>query len=361
MTQKTPFYQQHLVSKAKMVNFFGWELPLHYGSQLQVHLQVRQAIGMFDVSHMTIIDIYGDDAQEFLRYLLANNVDRLAHPGKALYTCMLNENGGVKDDLLVYYLGVAGYRIVVNAATGAKDLAWLQQHRGNFAITIKQRTDLSIIAIQGPETREKIKQIFNPTQIDAASTLPVFTCALVDDWLIARTGYTGEDGLEIILPAAAAVDLWQRLLSVGVTPCGLGARDTLRLEAGMNLYGQDMDETTTPLESALGWTIAWQPADRNFIGRKALEQQKQQGVSKQLVGLILQEKGVLRPQQQVIVEGLGTGTITSGSFSPTLKQAIALARIPAGNANICHVVIRDKQLPATIVKLPFVRNGKQAY
>lgn len=359
MSKQTPLHALHLAAGARMVDFAGWDMPIHYGSQLQEHHYVRQDAGMFDVSHMTIIDVLGTGARDFLRYVLANDVDKLVHRGKALYTCMLNDHGGIIDDLIVYFLDVHFYRIVVNAATHDKDLAWLNKQAADFSVGLQERRDLSIIAVQGPNARNKTLPLLPPHLMDAASTLAPFECAEHDHVLVARTGYTGEDGFEIMLPANKAVKLWENLQHAGVHPCGLGARDTLRLEAGLNLYGADMDETTSPLESNLAWTVAWQPADRLFIGRAALELQKHHGGKRKLVGLVLEGKGVLRSHQPVKVDENGEGITTSGSFSPTLGQGIALARIPASNSTHCQVQIRDQWLPAKIVKPPFVRNGKK--
>ncbi|MFN7097450.1 MAG: glycine cleavage system aminomethyltransferase GcvT, partial [Gammaproteobacteria bacterium] len=259
MTKHTPLYPLHQAAGARLVDFAGWEMPIHYGSQLQEHHYVRQDAGMFDVSHMTIIDVLGAGARDFLRYVLANDVDKLVHRGKALYSCMLNDHGGVIDDLIVYFLDVHFYRLVVNAATCEKDLAWLNKQAADFSVGLQERRDLAIIAVQGPNARSKTLPLLPPHLMDTASTLAPFECAEYEHHLVARTGYTGEDGFEIMLPANKAVKFWENLLKAGVHPCGLGARDTLRLEAGMNLYGEDMDDTTSPLESNLGWTIAWQP------------------------------------------------------------------------------------------------------
>lgn len=358
MLNRTPLYTEHQRAGAKLVDFAGWEMPLNYGSQIEEHNKVRRDAGMFDVSHMLPVDVQGSKAKEFLRYVLANDVARLS-PGKALYTCMLNEKGGVIDDLIVYELEPNFYRIVVNAGTREKDVNWLKKQATNFNIEIKPRTDLAIIAIQGPQARNKVSEILDPAKKNIIASLKPFSCALDNNWLIARTGYTGEDGLEIILPATEVVKFWQDLIKVGVNPCGLGSRDTLRLEAGLNLYGSDMDETVTPLESNLTWTVAFDPQERNFIGREALEKQ-QQTLQHQLVGLVLEEKGVLRNHQKVITEN-GEGEITSGSFSPTLGHAIALARVPTKIGENCQVVIRDKLVPVRVVKPPFVRHGKKVF
>lgn len=360
MSNHTSLYEQHLQSGGKMVDFAGWDMPLHYGSQLEEHHRVRQDAGMFDVSHMAAVDITGSDAKKFLRYLVANDVEKL-YPGKALYTCMLNEQGGIIDDLIVYYLDANRYRVVVNAGTRQKDLAWMQKQASQFDIVIKERTDLAIVAIQGPQARIKATEVFTAEQKELTAALKPFHCIENKDWLIARTGYTGEDGFEIMLPATQVVDFWQKLLKVGVSPCGLGARDTLRLEAGLNLYGSDMDENVTPLESNLIWTIAFEPQDRDFVGRAALEKQQQEGVKRFLVGLVLEERGVLRGHQKVVVDGFGEGEITSGTFSPTLGLSVALARVPAGVGARCQVMIRDKAMPVRVVKPPFVRNGKKVF
>ncbi len=359
MGNKTPLYDEHVAAGGKLVDFAGWDMPINYGSQIEEHHNVRNAAGMFDVSHMTVVDLTGERVGDYLRHLLANNVDRLKDSGKALYSCMLNESGGVIDDLIVYYLRDDFYRMVVNAGTHDKDMAWLEQQAAAFSVKVQERPELAMIAIQGPEARARVLALLSEDVRAVAEPLkPFFGAFAGGDWFIARTGYTGEDGFEIILPATDAVRFWQQLHAAGVRPTGLGARDTLRLEAGMNLYGSDMDETTSPLESALSWTVAWDPQERDFIGRQALERQREQGLSRKLVGLLLVDKGVLRNHQKVVVENGGEGEITSGSFSPTLQRAIAFARVPAGTGETCKVEIRGKLLSARVVKPPFVRNGK---
>ena len=340
------------------MDFAGWDMPINYGSQIEEHHAVRRHAGMFDVSHMTIVDLTGPRTRDCLRRLLANDVDRLKDAGKALYSCMLNAAGGVIDDLIVYYLRDDCFRMVVNAATREKDLAWLVEQAALFDVTVKERPELAMIAIQGPETRDTVLGVLSGDKAAVAATLKPFVGAFADDWFIARTGYTGEDGFEIILPGDAAGGFWRRLREAGIGPAGLGARDTLRLEAGMNLYGADMDEAVTPLESGLAWTVAWEPPDRDFIGRAALETQRREGVPRKLVGLLLEDKGVLRNHQKVIVGNDGTGEITSGSFSPTLQRSIAFARVPQDIGDHCQVEIRGKRLSARVVKPPFVRNGK---
>ena len=357
MGKRTPLYDMHVAQKAKMVDFGGWDMPINYGSQIDEHHQVRNDAGMFDVSHMTVVDLKGDATRDFLRYLLANDVARLKDKGKALYSCMLNEHGGVIDDLIVYFLQDDFYRMVVNAATTEKDLAWIKKQATSFKVSVTVRDDLAMIAVQGPNARAKANQALGDLAPQVAD-LGVFFMREVDGMAVARTGYTGEDGYEIMLPATRASTFWSQLLEAGVKPCGLGARDTLRLEAGMNLYGADMDETVTPLESGLNWTVAWEPAERDFIGRSALEAQQQQGVKHKLVGLVLQDKGVLRNHQKVMVDGLEAGEITSGSYAPTLGKSIAFARVTANVGAQCKVEIRNKLLDAVVVKPPFARNGK---
>jgi aminomethyltransferase len=342
---------------AKIVDFAGWEMPIHYGSQIEEHHQVRRHAGMFDVSHMGVVDLRGSRVRDMLRYLLANDVAKLREKGKAIYTCMLNERGCVLDDLIVYYMDDAWFRIVVNAGTRHKDISWFQSHGDSFGVHIEEGGELAMVAVQGPEARAKVHAVLG-TKADPAYSLTRFSAVEITPTLfVARTGYTGEDGYEIILPAEEVEDLWDHLVAVGVSPCGLGARDTLRLEAGMNLYGQDMSEETTPLESGLSWTVAFEPVDREFVGRGALEEQRAAGITRDLVGLVLEEKGVLRAHQRV-VGAFGEGEITSGSFSPTLGRAIAFARMPVGTKGECQVDVRGKMLPARVVKPPFVRNGK---
>ena len=313
---------------------------------------------MFDVSHMTIVDLSGEKVKPFLQYLLANNVDKLKDSGKALYTCMLNQDGGVIDDLIVYYLKDDFYRMVVNAATRDKDLAWIEKQALDFGVDVDVRDDLAMIAVQGPNARDKAHQVLGNDAAEKLGDMKPFFMRALGDVSVARTGYTGEDGYEIMLPADQAPEFWQKLVEVGVRPTGLGARDTLRLEAGMNLYGHDMDENTTPLESGLNWTVAWEPEDRDFIGRAAISQQKADGVKNKLVGLVLEDRGVLRDHQKVIVDGEQAGEITSGSFSPTLGKSIAFARVPSSVDSQCQVEVRGKHLNARVVKMPFVRNGK---
>lgn len=359
MGQHTELYDQHRALGAKLVDFSGWDMPLHYGSQLHEHRVVRSSAGMFDVSHMTIVDVSGPQAEDYLRYLLANDVAKLAAvEGKALYTAMLNGRGGVIDDLIVYRLS-DWYRTVVNCATRERDLAWMQQQASDFDVTITERNELSMLAVQGPQAIDKVSEVL-PHLATQLHELKVFQACLQCDWFFSRTGYTGEDGLEIILPNTEVVSFWQQLEKVGVEPCGLGARDTLRLEAGLNLYGHEMDEHVSPLAANMGWTIAWEPADREFFGRASLEAEKAAGPSQRLVGLVLHERGVLRAHQVVHLPGTEEkGEITSGTFSPTLGLSIAMARVPTSVGERCLVDMRNKQVEVEVVKPCFVHNGKK--
>jgi aminomethyltransferase len=369
MTLKaTPLNNAHRAAGARMVDFGGWDMPVNYGSQIEEHHAVRGDVGMFDVAHMCVVDIKGSNVRAFLRGLLANNVDKLQVSGKALYSCMLNPQGYVIDDLIVYFIDESWFRLVVNAGTAEKDVAWMQAQNaaGNHGLTITQRRDganaMALIAVQGPSARAKVWEVIPEAKAGTADMKPFNVAfahsAAFGEAMIARTGYTGEDGFEIGVAAGQAEKLWQALAAAGVKPAGLGARDTLRLEAGMNLYGQDMDETVNPLDAGLGWTIDL-VSERDFVGKAALQAM---GQNAQFVGLILREKGgVLRAHQKVIVAGTdATGEITSGTFSPTMQQAIALARVPMGVnvGDTVQVEIRDKKLAASVVKLPFVRNGK---
>jgi aminomethyltransferase len=353
----TPLHAEHQRLQAKLVEFGGWDMPLHYGSQLEEHQIVRRDAGMFDVSHMTCIDLHGEKVGEFLKKLLANDIEKLKVPGKALYSCMLNENGGVIDDLICYFQTPTWYRLVVNASTREKDVAWITKQAQPFNVKVEMRDDVALIAIQGPNARNKVHSILSESQKQIAEALKPFFAQQAGDLFIARTGYTGEDGYEIMLPTQNAVHFWQELLKAGVQPIGLGARDTLRLEAGLNLYGNDMDETVSPLESNLTWTVAFS-ANRDFIGKGALEKQQQAGIAYQLVGLVIEDRGVIRHHAKVAMEEGGEGYVTSGTFSPTLGKAIAMARIPVSPAHECLVELRGKPVKARIVALPFVRQGK---
>jgi aminomethyltransferase len=358
MDKKTVLNETHRALGARMVSFGGWDMPVHYGSQLDEHHAVRRDAGMFDVCHMTVVDLRGERVRDFLRHLLANDVARLTQPGKALYSCMLNPEGGVIDDLIVYFVDEQWFRLVVNAATTDKDLAWIASQAGPFGVDVEPRRDLGMIAVQGPSARAKSAPLLPDGVRDAALALGPFFAAYAGDWFVGRTGYTGEDGFEIMLPAADAPALWQALAAAGVCSCGLGARDTLRLEAGMNLYGNDMDEQHSPLVSGLGWTVAMTPPERDFIGRSALEKASSAGNLAVFTGLVLQGKGVLRDHQRLFDGEREVGEITSGGFSPTLQRSIAMARVAADAGDRLDVDIRGRRQPVARVRMPFVRHGK---
>ena len=361
MTLQTSLHARHVELGARMVDFGGWDMPLHYGSQLEEHHAVRRDLGLFDVSHMRAIDVEGPQAAQFLSRLLANDVARLRTDGQALYSCMLNEHGGVIDDLIAYGRAPNRYRLVVNAGTATKDLAWLALHAASFDVALRSREDLAMVAIQGPNAPAHVSTLWPGAPAAAALALAPFCATWLStsdsETFVARTGYTGEDGFEIILPASRVVSLWDTLVAAGARPCGLGARDTLRLEAGMNLYGNDMDDTTTPLESGLAWTVSMD-SPREFIGKAALVAQRQAGVPRKLVGLLLVDKGVLRSHMKVYAGPAGVGETTSGTYAPTLERSIALARVPSATGSAVEVDIRGKRLVAAVVKPPFVRHGQ---
>jgi aminomethyltransferase len=352
--KRTPLYQTHADAGAKLVDFGGWDMPLNYGSQIEEHHAVRRDAGMFDVSHMCPVDVKGAQSRAFLHKLIANNVDKLTVVGKALYSGMLNEAGGVIDDLIVYWRGGDSWRVVVNASTAEKDLAHMATVAAPFGVMLTPRRDLAMIAVQGPNARAKVLQV-RPDWKAACEPLMVFQATEMGENFIARTGYTGEDGFEIMVPMNDAAALWADLSAAGVAQCGLGARDTLRLEAGMNLYGNDMDETVSPLDAGMGWTVD-RKTERDFIGRAALDRDGQKSA---FVGLKLLDKGVIRGHMKVMTPH-GDGEITSGTFSPSMSVSIALARVPRAVqiGDTVQVDIRGKGVNALVVKPPFVRNGQ---
>ena len=358
MGRQTCLFSLHAALGARMVDFGGWDMPLAYGSQIEEHQAVRRAAGVFDVSHMCVVDLSGERTRELLRSLLSNDVERLRTPGSALYGCLLNDAAGIIDDLLAYWLGADRFRLVVNAATRDKDIAWIGAHAERVDVKLLERRDLAMLAVQGPQARERCATLLSSEAGCTAMGLRPFFGAAIGDWFVARTGYTGEDGFEIMLPAGEAGSIWQRLNAAGVRSCGLGARDTLRLEAGLNLYGNDMDEQTHPFESGLGWTVAFDPPERDFIGRAALERIRARGSERRQVGLVLDERAVLRSHQRVLVPGVGEGEVTSGTFSPMLSRSIGLARVPTATANSVQVEVRSRPLPARVVQPPFVRHGR---
>ena len=357
MAKQTPLHATHVAAGARMVDFAGWDMPVNYGSQIEEHHAVRRDAGMFDVSHMLAVDVEGADAERWLRGLLANDVSKLRTSGKALYSCMLNPQGGVIDDLIVYFFDEQQYRIVVNAGTADKDLSWMRRNIADTGanLTLESRRDLAMIAVQGPNARSKTWSALPGSEAVSAELKP-FQAAWFDEILIARTGYTGEDGFELTLPANRAAEIWTALSATGVAPCGLGARDTLRLEAGMNLYGQDMDDTVSPLDAGLAWTVDFKDSGRDFVGKAALLAKPQ---AQEMLGLSLDDKGVVRAHMKVFTSA-GEGETSSGSFSPTLEKSIAFARLPLGTSagEAVEVEIRGKRVAAHTVKLPFARNGK---
>ena len=360
MTQKTILNASHRALGARMVDFGGWDMPLNYGSQIEEHHHVRRDAGMFDVSHMTVVDLRGAQTRAFLRQLVANSVDKLKSPGKALYTCMLTPEGGIIDDLIVYFMADDWFRLVVNAATRDKDLAWIQAQAAGFEVEVSERPELAMIAVQGPQARAKVAGLLGQVDALVLDKLGRFAAAELEatpfgDLFVARTGYTGEDGFEIVVHERHAVALWEALHAAGVVPAGLGARDTLRLEAGLARYGQDMDETVSPYEAALGWTVALDEG-RAFNGRALLEQHST-AAPRQMIGLVMDDKGVLR-HGQTVTTAQGQGEILSGTFSPTIGKAIAFARVPAGEPGEVTVDIRGRQVPVRVVAFPFVRNGR---
>ncbi|WP_435978809.1 glycine cleavage system aminomethyltransferase GcvT [Psychrobacter sp. DM4] len=376
--ERTPLYQSHVDSDGKLVDFSGWELPIHYGSQIEEHDAVRTDAGMFDVSHMVIVDVKGSDSKAWLQKLLANDVAKLKTVGKALYSPMLNEDGGVIDDLIVYLMteDESEYRIVSNAATRDKDIAQFHKVADSFDVAITERPELAMLAVQGPNAVAKLAQAKPSWSETLAGLKPFVGADLSDiegtDWFVARTGYTGEDGVEVIMHGEDAPAFFELLKSSGIKPAGLGARDTLRMEAGMNLYGHDMDETISPYESNMGWTLALKD-ERDFVGRTAMvnkrKQSKDDNSAMKQVGLLLTTRGVLREGMSVTInqgmDNAQTGVITSGTFSPSLKHSIAIARIPASVTDDDTVQVdlrgKGKLVDVRVLKLPFVRNGKQQF
>ncbi|NNM50878.1 MAG: glycine cleavage system aminomethyltransferase GcvT [Pseudomonadales bacterium] len=361
MTQHTPLHEQHLSLHARMVDFAGWDMPVQYTSVLDEHHAVRRSAGVFDVSHMTFLEVSGAQAKDYLCHLLANDVQSMVRPGQALYSAMLNEQGGILDDLIVYAPCEHQpdcWRVIVNCATHDQDIAWMQQQAAGYDLVITERKDLVMLAVQGPLALEKLGPLLNPPMLAGLRTLQPFQGIEVDGWFIARTGYTGEDGVEVLLPAERAGDFFRRLIEAGVTPCGLAARDTLRLEAGMNLYGSDMTVHNSPLTSNMAWTVRW---DHDFVGKQALLAERDRGVQEALVGLVLRDRGVLRAHMKVELPDGRQGEITSGTFAPSLQHAIALARLPLPLPATVAIDIRGRRVQAQIVKPPFVRHGKACF
>lgn len=357
MGQPTPLHDVHIALGAKMIERDGWNMPLHYGDQVDEHHQVRTACGVFDVSHLCVLDVGGSAAQAWLSLHLSNDVGRLAQPGQAQYSLLLSETGGILADVLVYRL-TTGFRLITDPACKTQLLDALHTHPDTDTLHVTEASNTALLAIQGPQARERCAALVSAARAAVIEQLSPFQAQEVEGWFIARTGFTGEDGLEILLPAEDATAFFYELIGAGVTPAGLAARDTLRVEAGFCQYGQDLTLHTSPLSLSLEHVIAWEPHDRRFIGRSALEQLRADGGdTHRLVGLILEERGILRHGDVVRVEGLGSGMITSGSFSPTLGKIIALAQVPAGTSDRAEVEVRGKWYPVRVVRPGFVRHG----
>jgi aminomethyltransferase len=344
-----------------MVDFHGWSMPINYGSQINEHNSVRENCGIFDVSHMTILDFKGDDAETFVRKLISNDIKKLTEPYAGLYSAMVNEQGGVIDDLIAYKME-NGYRLVVNCATRGEDLKWISSKSLNFKVEMTERDDLSMIAVQGPRSLDVLSSC--PAPIVRALESKKRQQGVYDNNMFAtKTGYTGEIGFEVILPHEQAVNLWQNAIDAGAVPVGLGARDTLRLEAGMNLYGFEMDESITPFECNMSWTVDFSDTDRDFYGKKALENILKEENYNELVGIMLDERTILRQGQKLWFNENKDldGIVTSGTYSPTLKKPIALARIPKADLKSCFTEVRDKKVFAKIGSPKFIKEGKEIF
>lgn len=356
----TVLNQTHRQMGARMVDFGGYDMPVNYGSQIEEHHAVRKACGIFDVSHMGVVDVTGVDTEAYLQWLLANDVARLNRVGAGQYSLLLNEAGCVLDDLILYKLRTDRYRIVVNCGNKETDLVWMQRQAKKFDVQVQARPDLGILALQGPKSAEILAEM-EPSGWAEASKLKRFQMTSLEQCNIARTGYTGEDGFEIICPNEKIERLWCELIEHGAVAAGLGARDTLRLEAGYCLWGHEMDRETSPYVANLAWTIQMRQG-RDFVGRTALESQLQLGVRQHLVGLVLEGKGIIRDGCEIETAG-GVGQVTSGSYSPTLEASIALARIPINIqiGSTVQVIIRGRPIDAKVTKPAFVSNGKKLF
>lgn len=362
--KSTPLLEQHQQLNARMMGFGGWNMPVQYEGITVEHQSVRQKVGMFDISHMGKFLLEGPNLRQQLQPLVASDLSQL-EPGQAKYSVFLNEQAGIIDDLIFYFEGVTESgietgKLIVNASTTAKDKAWLLEHVSAEEIGFKDVSDsLVLLALQGPDAIATLQHL-TPTDLNAIRNYRHQSGTILEQpaWF-ARTGYTGEDGFEVMVDPDTGKKLWQTLLNAGVTPCGLGARDTLRLEAAMALYGQDINETTTPYEAGLGWLVNLDQGE--FIGINALKAQQQSGPQRKLVGLQMQGRHIARHDYPVMVNDQEVGIITSGSFSPTLGKAIALAYVPtalAKSGTELMVLIRNKPQPATVVKKPFYRRPK---
>ena len=348
---KTTLFEQHKNLGAKIVDFGGWSMPINYGSQINEHKVVRSDVGIFDVSHMSIFDLSGSEQAKFLKYLLPNDVDKIKNSGRALYSPLLNNDGGVLDDLIVYNLGTH-YRIISNCATRSQNHDWFVKQSESYDVKIKLMNDLSIIAIQGPNSINLLDKI----GIHDLDRMSDFDVKIYNSSMIAKTGYTGEEGFEVVIENSDVESFWLSLLEAGASAIGLGARDTLRLEAGLNLYGTDMDTNNNPYESNLAWTIDLNDKKRDFIGKRALEEINKDAC-KELKGIILRDKGILR-SHQLIEHKAGNGEILSGTYSPSFGFSIAFARLDKGHDGEGKVKIRNNEFKVEIVSPPFMRKGK---
>lgn len=350
----TPLFAAHSRLGARFVDFGGWEMPVQYSGIIAEHMAVRSAAGVFDVSHMGEIELRGPGALAAAQYLTANDVRRL-EDGQAQYSLLLLPGGGIVDDIMVYRVHAERLLVCVNAANTAKDLAWILEHAGTAEV-VDRSADTALLALQGPAAARIVTELGS---VDVAA-LPRFACASTTvagvSVLAARTGYTGEDGWELFCASQDAVRLWEALIDAGAQPIGLGARDTLRLEAALPLYGNDLDETTTPLEARLGWVVHYDKGE--FIGREALLAQRSAGVGRRLCGFVLDDRGIARPGYPILQDGIEIGRVTSGTQSPTLGKAIGLGYVPrdsAATGTMLAVEIRGRTVPAHVVALPFYR------
>ena len=359
MTQKTALFDLHLAATAKMVDFYGWNMPLNYGSQLQEHVAVRNNCGAFDISHMTFLDLQGKNCKSFLRTLLANDISNLEDDGDGMYSAMLNESGGVIDDLIIYKMPF-GYRLIVNCATRKKDIKWISNHIDDSSVVMLERKDISMLAIQGPKYNEVISHCLPSSLLTELENKNTFQGVLEGDLFVSKTGYTGELGVEVMLPSKNVEEIWNSVIKNGASPVGLGARDTLRLEAGLNLYGSEMDESISPLECNMQWTVSLNDVDRNFIGKESYLKKAKENQNLNLFGLVVEERAILRSKEIVYLEedAAVSGTVTSGSYSPTLKKSIALVRMPSTNSKFCFAELRGKKIYAKIGIPRFVKEGR---
>ena len=354
--KRTPLYEWHKARGARFTPFAGWEMPVQYKSIVQEHNAVRKGVGIFDISHMGQVFAEGPEALPFLQKLCTNDIAKCA-PGKAMYSHLCDERGGVIDDIFVYCFDSARYLIVVNASTSEKDFSWMEKHKMSGVTLAHKSSELSMIAVQGPKAVSVLSKIFKPVPErhriaeERFGTHPAFVC---------RTGYTGEDGCELIVPNEGIVELTEAVMEAGkdagIEPCGLGARDTLRLESGYLLYGNDVDEQHTPLEAGVGWVVKFDKGD--FIGRAALLRQKESGVSRKLTAFKLKERGIPRHGSKIFRDGEEIGAVTSGTFSPSLQAGIALGYVPSGAQGAFAIECLGKPVPAETVKLPFYSGSK---